>query len=477
MNTSPLWSSLGVVAPLYARTNGQAAKPITGVSIDTRTLVPGDLFFAIKGEHSDGHDYVAMAFERGAAAAVVDEAHASALFKAGPLYIVHDTLAAMQSLGLTARARSQASIVAITGSVGKTSTKDALALVLSAQGATHASVASYNNHLGVPLTLCRMPTDARFGVFEIGMNHAGEITPLVEMVRPHVAIITTIAPVHLEHFESVDDIADAKAEIFTGLEPGGAVVLNIDVKQYVRLRKAAEDAGITRIYTFGSRKGADARFEDAVTIAEGTRVQARILGRRYTYTVGAPGRHMAMNSLGVLLGVEALGGNLDRAAADLSRFTPPAGRGERSFLRSRGGDFTLVDESYNANPASMRAALSLLRETQVGGRRIAVLGDMLELGPQAADLHADLAEAVVAADVDLVFAAGPLMKHLYDALPGSLRGAWAETSSEIEETLIDIIGAYDIVMVKGSNGARMGPVVAKLKSLFANRDTDLQAEG
>jgi len=186
---------------------------------------------------------------------------------------------------------------------------------------------------------------------------------------------------------------------------------------------------------------------------------------------------MAMNSLGVLLGVEALGGNLDRAAADLSRFTPPAGRGERSFLRSARGDFTLVDESYNANPASMRAALGLLRETQVGGRRIAVLGDMLELGPQAADLHADLAEAVVAADVDLVFAAGPLMKNLYDALPGSLRGAWAETSSEIEETLIDIIGPYDIVMVKGSNGARMGPVVAKLKSLFAIRDTDLHAEG
>ena len=477
MNNTPLWSSLGIVAPLYARTNGLVAKPITGVSIDTRTLVPGDLFFAIKGENSDGHDHVVTAFERGAAAAVVNEAHASALFKAGPLYIVHDTLAAMQSLGLTGRARSEASIIAVTGSVGKTSTKDALALVLSAQGATHASVASYNNHLGVPLTLCRMPREARFGVFEIGMNHAGEITPLAEMVRPHVAIITTIAPVHLEHFESVDDIADAKAEIFSGLEPGGAVVLNIDVKQYVRLRKAAEDAGITRIYTFGSRKGADARFEDAVTIAEGTRVQARILGRRYTYTVGAPGRHMAMNSLGVLLGVEALGGNLDRAAADLSRFTPPAGRGERSFLRSARGDFTLVDESYNANPASMRAALSLLRETQVGGRRIAVLGDMLELGPQAADLHADLAEAVVAADVDLVFAAGPLMKNLYDALPGSLRGAWAETSSEIEETLIDIIGPYDIVMVKGSNGARMGPVVAKLKSLFAIRDTDLRAEG
>ena len=477
MKASPLWSSLGIVAPLYARTNGKAAKTITGVSIDTRTLAPGDLFFAIKGDKSDGHDYVAAAFENGAAAAVVDEAHASALFQTGPLYIVHDTLAAMQSLGLAARARSSAAIVAVTGSVGKTSTKDALALVLSEQGLTHASAASYNNHWGVPLTLCRMPKEAQFGVFEIGMNHAGEITPLVEMVRPHVAIITTIAPVHLEHFESIDGIADAKAEIFSGLEPGGAAILNLDVKQYPRLRKAAEDRGIERIYTFGSRKGADARFEDAVTIAEGTRVQARILGRRYTYTVGAPGRHMAMNSLAVLLAVEALGGNLDQAAADLSRFTPPTGRGERSFLRSPAGDFTLVDESYNANPASMRAALNLLRETQVGGRRIAVLGDMLELGPQAADLHADLAGAVIDADVDLVFAAGPLMKHLYDALPEAKRGAWAPTSVEIEEDLVKAIGRYDILMVKGSNGSRMGPVVAKIKSMFALRDSDQTAEG
>ena len=477
MNRPPLWTSLGLVAPLYARLNGMTAPPVSGVSIDTRTLAPGDLFFAIKGDHSNGHDYVATAFENGAAAAVVDEAHADALFQAGPLYIVHDTFAAMQSLGLTARARTNAAIAAVTGSVGKTSTKDALALVLSAQGATHSSTASYNNHWGVPLTLCRMPKDSRFGVFEIGMNHAGEITPLVEMVRPHVAIVTTIAPVHLEFFESLDAIADAKAEIFSGLEAGGSAVLNSDVKQYARLRKAAEDAGAGRIFTFGSRKGADARFEDAVTIAEGTRVQARILGRRYTYTVGAPGRHMAMNSLAVLLAVEALGGNLDQAAADLSRFTPPTGRGERSFLHAPAGDFTLVDESYNANPASMRAALNLLRETQVGGKRIAVLGDMLELGAQGPDLHADLAEAIAAADVDLVFAAGPLMKNLFDALPPARRGAWAETSSEIEEALIDSIGAFDIVMVKGSNGARMGPVVAKLKSMFATRDADNRAEG
>ena len=475
MNKPSLWTNLGLVAPLYARMNGMVANSVTGVSIDTRTLEPGDLFFAIKGDNSDGHDYVAKAFENGAAAAVVDEAHAEALFQSGPLYIVHDTLAAMQSLGLTARARTNAAIAAVTGSVGKTSTKDALALVLSAQGATHASVASYNNHWGVPLTLCRMPKESRFGVFEIGMNHAGEITPLTELVRPHVAIVTTIAPVHLEHFDSIDAIADAKAEVFTGLESGGAAVINTDVKQYARLRKAAEEAGAGRIFTFGSRKGADARFEDAVTIAEGTRVQARILGRRYTYTVGAPGRHMAMNSLAVLLAVEALGGNLDQAAADLLRFTPPPGRGERSFLRAPAGDFTLVDESYNANPASMRAALTLLRETQVGGKRIAVLGDMLELGPQGPDLHADLAEAIAAADVDLVFATGPLMKHLFDALPVKTRGAWAETSSEIEEALIEAIGAYDIVMVKGSNGSRMGPVVAKLKSLFATRGSDQSA--
>ena len=477
MNNPTLWSYLGLVSPLYARTNGLAAAPISGISIDTRTLEPGDLFFAIKGDHSDGHEHVAAAFEKGASAAVVDEAHANELFQTGPLYIVHDTLSAMQSLGLTARARTNAAIAAVTGSVGKTSTKDALALVLSAQGRTHASLASYNNHWGVPLTLCRMPKDTRFGVFEIGMNHAGEITPLVEMVRPHVAIVTTIAPVHLEFFDSIDAIADAKAEIFSGVEVGGTAILNLDIKQYPRLRKAAEDAGVGRILTFGSRKGAEARFEDAVTIAEGTRVQARILGRRYTYTVGAPGRHMAMNSLAVLLAVESLGGNLDQAAADLARFTPPKGRGERSFLRMPTGDFTLVDESYNANPASMRAALGLMRETQVGGKRIAVLGDMLELGAQGPDLHADLAEAIAAADVDLVFAAGPLMKHLYDALPPRTRGAWAPTSAGIEDALVAAIGPYDIVMVKGSNGSRMGPVVDQLKLLFASRDFDNRAEG
>lgn len=476
--TSPvIWSRLGLVSPLYARMNGMPAKPVSGVSIDTRTLQPGDLFFAIQGDHSNGHDYVTAAFEKGAAAAVVDEAHAAALFTSGPLYIVHDTLAALQSLALAARARTDAAIVAVTGSVGKTSTKDALALVLSAQGPTHASVASYNNHWGVPLTLARMPKDSRFGVFEIGMNHAGEITPLVGMVRPHVAIITTIAPVHLEFFDSIDGIADAKAEIFTGLEAGGAAIINADVKQYVRLRKAADESPAGKVLTFGTRKGADARFEDAVTIAEGTRVQARIMGRRYNYVVGAPGRHMAMNSLAVLLAVEALGGNLDQAAADFARFTPPPGRGQRTILPLPYGDFTLVDESYNANPASMRAALSLLRETQVGGKRIVALGDMLELGPQGPDLHKDLAEAILAADVDLVFAAGPLMKNMFDVLPSKIKGVWAETSIDIEKDLIAAIGPYDIVMVKGSNGSRMGPVVAKLKSVFALRDVDPSAEG
>jgi len=476
--TSPvIWSRLGLVSPLYARMNAIPATPVSGISIDTRTLQPGDLFFAIRGDHSDGHDHVAAAFEKGAAAAVVDEAHAGPLLTAGPLYIVHDTLAALQSLALAARARTSATIAAVTGSVGKTSTKDALALVLSAQGPTHSSVASYNNHWGVPLTLARMPKASRFGVFEIGMNHAGEITPLVGMVRPHVAIVTTIAPVHLEFFDSIESIADAKAEIFSGLEQGGAAIINADVKQYVRLRKAADESQAGQVLTFGTRKGADARFEDAVTIAEGTRVQARIMGRRYNYVVGAPGRHMAMNSLAVLLAVEALGGNLDQAAADFARFTPPPGRGQRTLLPLPYGDFTLVDESYNANPASMRAALSLMRETQVGGKRIAVLGDMLELGLQSPDLHKDLAEAILAADVDLVFAAGPLMKNLFDILPSKIKGVWAETSIDIEKPLIAAIGPYDIVMVKGSNGSRMGPVVAKLKSVFARRDADKSAEG
>jgi UDP-N-acetylmuramoyl-tripeptide--D-alanyl-D-alanine ligase len=427
------------------------------------------LFFAIKGEANDGHDYVAAAFEKGAAAAVIDEAHAESLKDAGPLYIARDVLAALENLGRASRARGEARIVAVTGSVGKTGTKEALRLVLSRHGATHASAASYNNHWGVPLTLARMPRDAKFGVFEIGMNHAGEITPLTAMVRPHVAIVTTVAPVHLEYFKSVEAIAEAKAEIFTGLEPGGTAIVNRDIPEFELLHARASASRAGRVLSFGAEQDADARLVECTARGAGSAVVAHILGRELRYHLAAPGRHIAMNSLAVLLAASAVDVDIRSAATALETFEAPAGRGARVPLHAADGPFTLIDESYNANPTSMRAALALLGEGEVPppGRRVAVLGDMLELGPEAERLHAGLLPEIEANRVDMVFAAGPLMKHLFDELPPRLRGAWAPKSSELLDKLAPSIGAGDLVMVKGSNGSRMGPLVAALKEKFA----------
>ncbi len=472
MNDDYLWSGFGLVSALAARVVGRTPVGVSGVSIDTRSLQPGDLFFAIRGENSDGHDFVATAFEKGAAAAVVDESHADALRGGGALYVVDDVLASMENLGRAARARSAGAIIAVTGSVGKTGTKEALRAVLSAAGETHASAASYNNHWGVPLTLSRLPRTARFGVVEIGMNHAGEIVPLVGMARPNVAIITTIAPVHLEHFASIDAIAEAKAEIFTGLEAGGAAIINRDIPQYDLLLRRAQASRAARVLTFGEHSEADARLVEVAGSAEGSHVTALLLGEKLYYRLGAPGRHIAMNSLAVLLAAQAVGVDPRAAARALGAFVAPVGRGQRVRLRVNDGHATLIDESYNANPTSMRAALALLGETGVeaGGRRFAVLGDMLELGPENARLHRELNDCVAGNHVDAVFAAGPLMKNLYDALPPHLRGAWAETSAELQPAVIEAIADGDVVMVKGSNGSRMGPIVAALKQHFAHDD-------
>jgi UDP-N-acetylmuramoyl-tripeptide--D-alanyl-D-alanine ligase len=465
---APLWSPLGLVSPLGARVSGGLpAQGVEGVSIDTRTLQPHDLFVAIKGE-SDGHDYVRAAFETGAGAALIDEDHARQLAGAGPLYVVKDTLRALENLGRAARKRSKARIVAVTGSVGKTTTKELLRAVLGSAGQTHASVASYNNHWGVPLTLARMPASAKYGVFEIGMNHAGEITPLVAMVRPHVAIITRIAPVHLEHFASIDAIAEAKAEIFSGLVKGGVAILNRDDAQFERLEQAAKDAGVKFVLSFGEHEAADARLLTCHVIGETTRATAQLLGRKLGYTIGAPGKHVAMNSLAVLLAARAVGLDLDAAAAALEHFAPPAGRGQRETLRIEGGEITLIDESYNANPASMRAALDLLGAAG-GGRKIAVLGDMLELGPQGKALHAAHADDIVRNGVDLVFAAGPLMRSLFRAIPAQNRGVHAGDSAALEPLLLEALRPGDIVMIKGSNGSRMGPLVAAIRKHFAER--------
>ncbi|MCO5086516.1 MAG: UDP-N-acetylmuramoylalanyl-D-glutamyl-2,6-diaminopimelate--D-alanyl-D-alanine ligase [Methylobacteriaceae bacterium] len=468
MTDDVLWTPLALVAPLGARVSGALpARGVTGISIDTRTLAEGDLFVALKGDNSDGHDYVRKAFEAGAAAAAIDEAHAQALAGAGPLYVAKDTLVALEGLGRAARSRSKARIVAVTGSVGKTTTKELLRCALASAGETHASAASYNNHWGVPLTLARMPESARFGVFEIGMNHAGEITPLVAMAQPHIAIITRIAPVHLEHFASVEAIADAKAEIFSGLQRGGVAILNRDDAQFERLRDAAGAAGVRFVLSFGESAEADATLLSCDVDGETTRVQARVLGQDLTYTIGAPGRHIAMNSLAVLMASRAAGLDLQAAARALAGFRPPAGRGQRETLQAADGPFTIIDESYNANPASMRAALDLLGAAD-GKRRIAVLGDMLELGPQARALHAAIAEDVERNQIDLVYTAGPLMQALSEAIPAERRGAHAANAAALEPIVLDALRAGDVVMIKGSNGSRMGPLVAAMRKAFAS---------
>ena len=461
----PLWTpdELGLaLGPPTAPMQG----PATGVSIDTRTLQKGDLFIAIKGDAHDGHDHVARAFEAGASAALTSRR----LDVHGPQFVVDDTLRGMERLGVAARARSAARILAITGSVGKTSAKELARAALSAVGPTHASAASFNNHWGVPLTLARLPADAAYGVFEIGMNHAGEITPLVGFVRPHVALVTTIAPVHIEYFGTLEAIADAKAEIFSGVEPGGTAVLNRDAPQFERLAQAARGL---RVLSFGASLGGDARLIACEAQGEGSRIEAEIAGERLSFHLGAPGRHMAENAIGVLLSLHALGAPLRACADALAAFAPAKGRGERFTLQAPGGAFTLIDESYNANPASMRAALALLGAAKPGpgGRRIAVIGDMLELGPQGADLHAALAPELVSNHVDLLFGAGTLTRALYDAAPAALRAAHAERAQDLREPLITAMRAGDVVMIKGSNGSRMGPLAVALREYFPPRPT------
>ena len=466
--SQPLWTLPPMAAAMSAERVGALPASISGLSIDTRTLAAGEAFFAIKGDR-DGHDFVAAAMQAGAGLAVVARDKLAAMPEGAPLLVVPDVLEALNDLARAARGRSQAKIIAVTGSVGKTGTKEALRLVLGRQGETHASAASYNNQWGVPLSLARMPASAAFGVFEIGMNHAGEITPLTRLVRPQVAIITTIAPVHLEFFGTLDAIADAKAEIFLGLEPGGVAVLNRDDAQFERLAAAARAAGVTRIVSFGAHERADARLIKVSLQAETSTVAARILGADVTYKLGAPGRHVVANSLAVLSAAAIAGADLALAALALAELKPPVGRGERIALDVPGGAALLIDESYNANPTSMQAALALLGQVPTTGlgRRIAVLGDMLELGLEGPALHAELADAVVASAVDLVYCAGPLMKSLWDALPSERRGGYADSAATLEADVLAAVGAGDAVMVKGSLGSRMGPIVKALRRRYA----------
>ncbi len=464
---TPLWTD----AEAVAATGGRASAPFAahGVSIDTRTLAKGDLFAAIEGVSQDGHQYVAAAFKAGAAAALVQTGRVAK--PEGPVLEVPDTLEALRALSRAARARSKARIAAVTGSVGKTGTKEALRTVLAAQAATHASEGSLNNHWGAPLSLARMARDAAYGVFELGMNHPGEIAPLTQLVRPHVALITWIAPAHTAFFKSVAEIADAKAEIFTGMT-GGTAVLPRDSEYFDRLAAAAKTAGIVRMIAFGAHKAAEARLIDADLGPTQSTVTAEILGTRLRYTIGSPGKHWVANSLAVLATAQALGADLAKAAAALAQVQPPKGRGQRHRVALGNGSgngkaFTLIDESYNASPEAVRAALATLAlaSPEPGGRRIAVLGDMRELGDDADAIHAALAPAFVAAKVDQVFTCGTHTAALAAALAAALRGAHAADSAALQPLVAAAVRAGDVVMVKGSLGSKMAPIVQSLLAL------------
>lgn len=464
-----LWTLDALANATSGKLQGQSLTGFGGVSIDTRTVNARDIFVAIKGERLDGHDFVATAFEKGAGIAIVSRIDAA--WMSLPLLVVDDPLKALERVGRAARDRSRAQIIAVTGSVGKTSTKEMLRTALSATAETHASSASFNNHWGVPLTLSRFATTAGFGVFEIGMNHAGEITPLVGMVRPHVAIVTNVAASHLGHFKSLDEIADAKAEIFSGLVPSGHAVINRDSAHYAQLAASAKEQGVSSIITFGRHAESNVHMEGLALRPECCCITANVMGEKLIYKLGMPGEHMALNSLAVLAAAKLAGADLARAALALSEAKPAKGRGGQIKLSMEAGEALLLDESYNANPASVAAALALLSNLrpQKSGRRIAVLGDMLELGEFGPDLHRKLLHDIERHGIDQVYLAGPLMKHLWDVLPSAKRGKYASHSNELIEALCHAVQAGDSVMVKGSLGSRMAPIVDALKLKWPER--------
>ncbi|MFN4203805.1 MAG: UDP-N-acetylmuramoyl-tripeptide--D-alanyl-D-alanine ligase [Tabrizicola sp.] len=456
-------------------TGGRATQAwqASGVSIDTRTLQPGDLFVALKDQR-DGHEFVAEALDKGAAAAMVSRIP-DGVDAGAPLLLVPDVLAALTALGAAARARTRAKVVGVTGSVGKTSTKEMLRQILSGQGRTHAAEASYNNHWGVPLTLARMPAETDYAVIEIGMNHPGEIAPLARLADPDVAMVTTVAPAHLEAFDSIEDIAREKAAIFEGLRPGGVAVFNADIATAPILRDKAL-AVAARPVGFGEGAGADWRMTEARITEDATVCRAQRNGAPLLFKVSAPGRHFALNALGALAVAEALGADPTIAAHDLGRWAPPPGRGQRERIVLDVVDetfFDLIDDAFNANPASMAAALDVLIAAKPtdgigrvgGGRRIAILGDMLELGPGEAEMHAAIARHPGLAAVSMIHCVGPRMRALHAALPRAQRGDWVETAAEIAPRARSLIDAGDILLVKGSKGSKVSLVVDALRKM------------
>ena len=439
---------------------------VSGVEIDSRDVLPGDLFFALKGESMDGHRFVEMAFAKGAAAVVVDRP------VSGPHVLVDDTSRALELLAAAARERSSARVIGVTGSVGKTGVKEAIfaALDRSSRGKAHRSVKSYNNHVGVPLSLARMPARSKFGVFEMGMNHAGEIAALTAQVCPHVAVITTIAPAHIEMLGSLEAIADAKAEIFAGLQSGGTAVIPADSPQHDQLKAAALACG-ARVVSFGKAATADVRLLDTVAAPGGGSLVTADLGdRRVCYTVAEPGEHWIANSLAVMAAVRAAGGDLGAAGLALAEMQGLKGRGARFEIAAGDGKALVIDESYNANPASMRATLAQLGVTPAS-RRIAVLGAMKELGEHGPAFHAGLSDPLIAAHVDHAILVGDEMRALADelgkaaqtALGKGMTFAHCGTAGEALAALKQLgLESGDAILVKGSNSVGLGAVVAAL---------------
>ena len=453
---SALWTSTEIAAATGG--TASAAFDVQGVAFDSREVGPGDLFVALKGEATDGHRFLDQAYARGAAGAVVsgDEQR--------PHVRVADTMAALDAIGRAARARSAARICGVTGSVGKTGTKEALwaALDRAAPGRAHRSVKSYNNHTGVPLSLARMPRESRFGVFEMGMNHAGELAALTRLVRPHVAIVTAIAPAHIEYFGTLDAIADAKAEIFEGLEPDGTALVPFDSPQRERLLAAARRHAAT-ILTFGLGDGADIRARDVVASPRGgSLVTAMLPDAELTFTIAQAGEHWVSNSMAVLGAVRAMGGDLAAAGLALADMAGLKGRGARHRIAAGAGEALLIDESYNANPASMAAALRSFGAERPAGRRIAVLGAMKELGREGERFHAELAEPVLAADVQRVIAVGAEMAPLAKALGGKAEIAHVADAASALDLVRQEIGPGDAILVKGSNSVGLAALVEAL---------------
>jgi len=462
--------SLWTASEAAAATGGQAIGDwtVNGVSIDTRTLQTGDLFVALKAAR-DGHEFVAQALVAGAGAALVDHRPVG-VSEDAPLLIVPDVLKALEDLGRAARARTQARVVAVTGSVGKTSTKEMLKAVFEGQGKTHAAVASYNNHWGVPLTLARMPADTEFAVIEIGMNHPGEIAPLARMARPHVAMVTTVAAAHLEAFDSLEGIALEKAAIFEGLEPDGIAVFNGDLETSDTLARIAGEHAC-RIMKFGTSEHCQFRASSVTIHDRTTVVRMATTDQSLVFKLSVPGRHFAMNALAVAAVSDCLDLDLAVALGDLGRWCPPPGRGTReTFLLDVVNDdpaFELIDDAFNANPSSMQASLEVLAAAAVPakGRRIAVLGDMLELGETENALHRGLAELPSLGQVDLIHCVGTRMRSLYEVLPETKRGRWVETAEELAAKAHTLVHAGDIVLVKGSKGSKVSLVVDAIRKL------------